>query len=350
METLVDLPNDQLIAIADYLHKTSRALLAVALTAPTKSWRATGWKGEPCATSKAILSSTEPSTALCDRPYSIHEHYEAAANWEILDFQDVEMETTKDQRMIKRGGVSRRSLGDKLNDDDVASVLACIDARRTLKQLRLRHLHNFFGHGLEPLRSSTVIEEIDLGLKLRLWAQSHGSARRLSPQALIPIMDSIVDAEGTSLRKLELPEEWKTSHARNELPLCQFLEKFHQFLQNKEIPCYHCHEPCGAVRSQSCQVCFRRVCENDTVLSAPFVQSCHRCHLRLCDTCGYHVACMGCNLVYCSLCAESVDVDVDLAGAARVIHETPLCRRCRTERLNSECKELQSLVNPMMIA
>ena len=42
--------------ISDFLPKTSRAFLAVALTAPPASFRESGWKGQPNAVSKAIIS------------------------------------------------------------------------------------------------------------------------------------------------------------------------------------------------------------------------------------------------------------------------------------------------------
>jgi len=42
--------------IADFLPKTSRSFLAVALAAPPASFRESGWKGQPNAVSKAIIS------------------------------------------------------------------------------------------------------------------------------------------------------------------------------------------------------------------------------------------------------------------------------------------------------
>ena len=45
--------------IADFLPKTSRALLAVALTAPPASFRESGWKGQPNAVSTAIISAAK---------------------------------------------------------------------------------------------------------------------------------------------------------------------------------------------------------------------------------------------------------------------------------------------------
>jgi hypothetical protein len=58
--TANDLPSTAWCQIADFLpHKTSRALLAVALTAPPASFRDSGWKGQPSAVSTAIISSTK---------------------------------------------------------------------------------------------------------------------------------------------------------------------------------------------------------------------------------------------------------------------------------------------------
>jgi hypothetical protein len=123
--TANDLTSDIWCGIADFLpSKTSRALLAVALTAPSESWRASGWKGQPSAVSKAIISSTNAGASYdaivgelytttgshdeaeikkrfsyCnDDPvkkciqgavmHQLKEYYDA--QWEILDFADID--------------------------------------------------------------------------------------------------------------------------------------------------------------------------------------------------------------------------------------------------------------------
>jgi len=57
--TVVHLSADLWCDIADFLPKTSRVLLAVALTAPPASFRESGWKGQPNAVSKAIISAAK---------------------------------------------------------------------------------------------------------------------------------------------------------------------------------------------------------------------------------------------------------------------------------------------------
>ena len=148
--------------IADFLPKTSRALLAVALTAPSASFRESGWKGQPNATSKAIISSVKERVCprillneLCEkeawgqtrrgrggsqrrqlrstvfsnykRDYEgllaaqLRKYYFDCKAWEVMDFVDIPM-----------------TLASCLTDDDVGAVLVCIDAKNKLK--RLNHL------------------------------------------------------------------------------------------------------------------------------------------------------------------------------------------------------------------
>ena len=60
IENITQLPRDSIVAIADYLPKTSRALLAVALTAPSPSFRGRG-TGDISEASSAIVTSKKLS-------------------------------------------------------------------------------------------------------------------------------------------------------------------------------------------------------------------------------------------------------------------------------------------------
>ena len=52
-----------------------------------------------------------------------------------------------------------------MNDENLATILRCIDANQsTLEVLKLAGFVNIFGHGLEPLRTSSSIRQIDLSL------------------------------------------------------------------------------------------------------------------------------------------------------------------------------------------
>ena len=67
---LCDLPDALLVNVAKYLASPSRALFAVAVDAPSSSWKNNNWQRRPSTTSSAILANKE--------------------QWQTLDFVDVE--------------------------------------------------------------------------------------------------------------------------------------------------------------------------------------------------------------------------------------------------------------------
>ena len=97
-----DLPVGIIVDVSAYLSKPSRAMLAVAFTAPSSSWsnsKNIKLYHQSSSTSKAIISSSK---------------------WDILDFVDIE-----------------KSLANRLSDDDMSAVLQCINAQDVLKKLKL---------------------------------------------------------------------------------------------------------------------------------------------------------------------------------------------------------------------
>ena len=93
-----DLPDILLSDVASYLPSPSRAMFAAAVSSPASSWRERRWQGEPSAAAKAIVSL--PSGDV----------------WSVLDFGAVE-----------------QSLTERLTDDEVGAILACIGAGSNLK-------------------------------------------------------------------------------------------------------------------------------------------------------------------------------------------------------------------------
>ena len=71
----------------------------------------------------------------------------SAHQWDILDFEDVDKE-----------------LANMLSDDDLCSILQCINAQDVLKRLKLCGCINITGVGLQPLLGSTTLEQIDISL------------------------------------------------------------------------------------------------------------------------------------------------------------------------------------------
>ena len=320
-QNITQLPSDQLVAIADYLPKTSRALFAVALTAPSSSFRAVGWgRGELSAGSKAIISSTKPSTRYLipsrlavsglNHPWSkdIEEYY--ASNWEVLNFIDID-----------------DTHAEKLTDDDLGALLVCIDAKKKLKKMILhRSVRSIVGHGLEPLRGSRVLEEIDcLGgdtrnssglvhhMKKPISITSPSSQVRmiktsLSTSVIVSVLDSIIDTGGNSLRKVIFPrQEGKWPIPRNS-PMLDFLGKINQTMLTQEIECSgeNCSKLVKGTIDNSCQVCTNRfcaTCDNEHFIDNDhFIISCNNCGRKLCESCGDMTGCYNCDLDYCSLC------------------------------------------------
>lgn len=378
--TASDLSEQTWCYIADFLpQKTSRALLAVALTAPSASWRATGWKGRPCSLSRAIIDSTSTGASFevvlsdlhgnCDdetvaeikkrfRPpyYSyqranyfrtpvlaraikdattqLKEYY--GVNWEILDFADIE-----------------RSLESRLTDDDIGAILVCIDAKNHLKRLKLRNNFDFVGHGLQPLCGSNVLEELDLGLtgdqieKICSPSDNRGGSMdiqwhvietKLSECAVCDVLESILESEGNSFKRLQLPCKfwtwnllkpkfisnarimklmedhgaWMNNHTRclyflsSRDDLCLYFESKRREGDVVEM-CYSCacnvgHRPCS-----SCQIAFCNDCIGES-------RECCKCGVQYCNSCyeegfnevthcgDYCSEFLGCDRVSCTSC------------------------------------------------
>ncbi|KAL7533571.1 hypothetical protein ACHAXR_005315, partial [Thalassiosira sp. AJA248-18] len=209
METL---PKIALSNVAAYLEATTRALLAVALSAPSSSWRKCDWTKAPSSASKIIMIS----------PYYRRWRGQYDEHWDKLDFWDSDID---------------KSVRNKLTDGDVCGILVCINAGKNLKILRLPHCISIRGDGLAPLRGSGVLEEIDLSLVGRYKeSPSIDPKPVLSEDTVLPILHSILDT-GTSLKYLRLPKIWREEQSE---VLGRFLNKYNHVLDNHNLGCTKC--------------------------------------------------------------------------------------------------------------
>ena len=158
---LSDLPSGILTHVANYLDAPSRLFFAAAL-----------------ATHQNTTASDERNTAIVGN------------EWSTLDFGDIE-----------------KDLVVRLSDGDISAVLQCIDAFNRVKKLKLTNCINITGVGLEPLRGSTTIEQIDLSLFYDRKHPDFCPAPLISCEFVLPILDSIIEREGSLLRHLHLPSE-----------------------------------------------------------------------------------------------------------------------------------------------
>ena len=121
--------------------------------------------------------------------------------WDILDFSQHDY-----------------ALRWNLTDDDLCALLVVIDGRNKLKKLFLTRpepwksgCSNVKGCGLEPLRGSDVMVQIDIDYPY------------ISEDVALPIIESFIENRQSSLRHISLPEHWRKNKSSN---LVSFLRRY----------------------------------------------------------------------------------------------------------------------------
>jgi len=337
--------------VADYLPKTSRALLAVALMK----------NGEPSTASKAIISSVKdnvPYESLMDdllsefhkeinRPcqywnpdpyysqsymhcipqlkkeglypkHQFHKHLHPVAKsglddqmrqyyirgWEILDFIDIPT-----------------SLASRLTDEDLSAILICIDAKSNLKRLNLTHCFSIVGHGLKSLRGSLVLEKLNLGLVRQMEVPQLFIDAQLSEEVVYDILNGILEVEGNTFGRLQVPAAWcsegeNADRRENNGPserLTQFFEVYNLAFMNKKNLCaYFGYADLQSLMQQLIEIKMEYKCVDDTercIKCSNFADfdRCTHCSKIVCYACGDDVGnCNGdgCNIVNCTDCMD----------------------------------------------
>ena len=169
---ITELPDALLVNVAHYLAKPSVAMFAVAMAETSSNiW-------QPTQTSNAIISAASYR-------WSRVETVTATNQWQEIDFRDIE-----------------ESLSSKLTDDDMHSILMCIDAIHNLKILKLIGCSGITGSGLEPLTGSTVLEWIDFSKDVRPPTLPPS---RISDDVVISILESIIESPQSKLKYIHFP-------------------------------------------------------------------------------------------------------------------------------------------------
>ncbi len=118
-----------------------------------------------------------------------------------------------------------------------ACILACVDAARNLKKLKLTHCIQVTGLGLEPIRRSVVLEQLDLSqVGQHELPYTTGPMGLICEETVLPILNSIIDSNG-ALKHLQFPEKWIGGASG---AFQTFLEKFDAFLSRRETSCLVC--------------------------------------------------------------------------------------------------------------
>ncbi|KAK1734904.1 hypothetical protein QTG54_014364 [Skeletonema marinoi] len=284
MMYLSDLPTGALAHVSSFLAAPSRALFAVA------------------------LNSRESSSAI------------AGDDWEYLDFGHIEKDLAAKlidddirdiivaYQLCQYYLEKDLDLAAKISDDDIRGVLLSIDAVNNLKKLRLTNCINISGAGLEPLRGSTIIQQIDLSL-----VGDHESPR-LDPEPpiscaeVIPILDSIIErGEECSLEYLQFPNEWRKER-NTESDFHAFLTRYNELLCSRAVVCLKCNHDMFEVYSMPTMM------EMSDSRYGTQNFTCYNCMDHYCEYCAddggvYYIggSCKKCERIYCLHC-KKVDV------------------------------------------
>ena len=280
---ITDLPDGIFADVAKYLAKPSIACFAVAMTPSESRLLSNNAQMGQSSLCKAILNSQEGDS------------------WEELDFGDIE-----------------KSLAAKLSDDDVRSILMHIDAVNNLNKLKLTGCVNITGEGLSPLGGSVVLKEIDLSLVGQHQSPDISPEPKISEEVVLPILNSIVSAEGTLIEFIRLPKVWRE---RRIPQMDQFIESFNRLETSRNHKCtlcnvicrekghglgdgiYDVHDPLYGSQNFSCNICrrfFCYLCETEEEVGC--LKNCGRCEGDYCSGCNPMIYCDHCNDQTCSKC------------------------------------------------
>jgi hypothetical protein len=263
---LSDLPTGALAHVSSFLTSPSRALFAVALNA------------------------RDSSAAI------------AGDSWGVLDFGDI-----------------GKDLAAKLSDEDIRGVLLSIDAVNNLKKLRLTNCIHVTGVGLDPLRGSTIIEQIDLSLVGDHESPKLDPDPSISCAEVVTILDSIIGrGEDCSLEYLQFPNEWRKER-NTESDFHAFLTRYYDYLSSRADVCLKCG--CNlrgdghvlqmdgyqyGTQNFTCYDCMNKYCYEceDDLFGCYIINECEKCERIYCLHCEKVDLCTSCNNWYCADCID----------------------------------------------
>ena len=340
---LGNMPDSVLTHVTSYLSKESSILFAAGVTTPSSSSSSdNNFHVTAGHLSSTILSSLQQSSS---------------EPWTKLDVGDLEK-----YKVLP--------YSTNLTDDDLYSVLVAIDAINCLKSLQLTGCTKITGRGLAPLRGSTIIESIDLGLARCGEEPKHvgwGKEPEISEKDLLPILDSIVAAEENALKFIMLPKKWRNAKTSE---LTQFLGRYNQLLVSREPECEKCYVELNSAESRNmvvndhdseyfgiqsycCNMCMKNYCyecekefkeegqyEWQTITwSQQLLTNCETCEKDYCGDCVPMDYCGKCKKQKCSNCAPVKGCDGCGEGVCKTCDEGRWCYHTTADYRCGPCNQ-----------
>ena len=211
-----------------------------------------------------------------------------------------------------------------MTDGELGGLLVCTNAVHNLKSLKLTHCFGITGVGLEPLRGSLVLERIDLSLVGQHENPVIEPEPSITAENVVPILDSIIAREGSSLRHVQWPKKLRVE--KSDI-LSLFLERYDQYLHGLRIVCSGsgCGEICQGtdddpwvhksecdcwaghndgrrdeygMQSLTCYQCTKHFCGGCHNYEVDF---CMCCEKNFCESCSFVSYCQGGKLAMCEL-------------------------------------------------
>ena len=198
---------------------------------------------------------------------------------------------------------------------------------QTIKTHRMCQ-HNM-GTGLKPLANSTVLELIDMSTLGRFedpvtdgsfserMGISTNSVSMLSRDAILPILNSIIDSNEISLKCIAFPLHWSAvgpyASSSWQPELYDFMERYNRLCRGRELTCSQCTKSMRgnaswllhSLRHQNtCFICTKHYCDKCYFLRASYRERFY------CAECIPDVKCVGesCANVICRAGAAACDV------------------------------------------
>ena len=90
------------------------------------------------------------------------------------------------------------------------------------------------GKGLDHIRDSIVLEQIDLSLASQNESLGEDIEIQISEENILPILLNLIGQADSSLKQLQFPQKWRDEKSHM---FCRFLRNYNRVLNSRRSPC-----------------------------------------------------------------------------------------------------------------